>query len=249
MTGKPFYLSLVTHGCDVISYISAGIHYFFLAAKIVKSPDYISAAPNETFKNIRNIWCTRITRRVVSALVRSPLRKTVLSLVQFTNMLPADRGCVIVTCHTPWKRLIVQWCLDNKIALIISNGTWTHQKRSIQRQGAGFSDLRDIVKHLRQNGRVIIAGDIFNKLDNCPVKFFENNCNASLFPVRLARIANVPLVTAVPALRNGAVHIDYGPQFDNSLQQMDDHHIMQHLISFFEEEIKKEPGICPVLTM
>ncbi|WP_276503749.1 LpxL/LpxP family acyltransferase [Terrimonas pollutisoli] len=248
MTGKPFYLSLVTHGCDAISYISAGIHYFFLAAKIVKSPN-IPAAPNETFKNIRNIWCTRITRRVVSVLVRSPLRKTVLSLVHFTNKLPADRGCVIVTCHTPWKRLIVQWCLDNKIALIISNGTRTQQKRSIQRQAAGFSDLRDIVKWLRQNGRVIIAGDIFNKLEDCPVKFFENNCNASLFPVRLARIANVPLVTALPVLRNGVVYINYGPQFDNSLQQMDDHHIMQHLISFFEEEIKREPGICPALAM
>lgn len=248
MTGKPLYLSLVTHGCDALSYISAGVHYFFLSTGILKVPVHVSAAPNGIYKNVRNIWCTRITRRVVSILVRSPLRTATLRLVNFSNKLPAESGCVIVTCHTPWKRLIVQWCLDNKIAMIISNGKWTHRKRNIQGQAAGFSDLRGLVKYLQQNGRVIIAGDIFNRLDDCPVKFFENNRNVSLFPVRLARLAKVPLITAIPALRHGAVHIDYGPQFDNGLQQMDDRQVMQHLISFFEEEIKKEPGIYPALT-
>ena len=249
MPAKPLYLSLVTHGCDKLSCLIAGMHYLFLSAGFLKQPAYFSAAPSGVYKNIRNIWCTRITRRAVSVLVRSPLRKSVLQLVHFTNKLPANSGCVIVTCHTPWKRLIVQWCLHYKMALIVSNGIWTHRKRSIQRQASGFSNLRDIIQHLQQNGRVIIAGDIFNKREDCPVKFFENNRNASLLPIRLSRLANVPLVTAIPALRNGAVHLDYGPQFDNDLQQVDDRHMMQQLISFFEEEIKKEPGIYPALAV
>lgn len=247
MTGKPLYLNWVTHSCDALSHIIAGVHYFFHFARVLKQPAHLSTIEVSRYKSIQNIWCTRITRRVVSVLVRSPLRASTLRLVHFTDKLPSGSGCIIVTCHTPWKRLIVQWCLEHKMAIFVSQGVWTHRKRSIQRQGLGVSDLRKIIQHLQQNGRVIIAGDIFNQQRDCPVTFFENTCNASLFPVRLARQAKIPLITALPVLRNGEVHIDYGPRFSVDELQISDVQIMQQLISFFEEEIRREPGIYPAL--
>lgn len=245
--GKPFYLDIIISGCSLLSYIMAAVHYFFITVGLLKVPLSISGVHEDACRKIRHIWCTRITRRVVSLLVRSPFRVDTLSLVSFTDQLPAGTGCVIVTCHTPWKRLIVQWCLEHEAALIVSNGTWTHRKRLIQKQAAGVADVRSIVQFLQQNGRVIIAADVFNRLKDCPVKFFDHDQNASLFPIRLARIAKVPVIAAVPVLRNGLVEIDYGPQFEHNLAQPDEQHVMQQFISFFEDEIKKEPGIYPAL--
>ena len=135
------------------------------------------------------------------------------------------------------------------MAIFVSKGIWKHRKRSIQRQGMGMRDLREIIQHLQQKGRVIIAGDIFNQQQDCPVTFFETNRNASLFPVRLARLAKVPLVTSIPVLRKGEVYIDYGPEFNNDQLQLNDVQIMQRLISFFEDEIRREPGIYPALVI
>jgi lauroyl/myristoyl acyltransferase len=152
-------------------------------------------------------------------------------------------GCVIVTCHTPWKRLLVEWCLENDFALIVSRSKWTFPKRRIQRQGRGISELRDMINLLKQNGRIIIAADIFNNLENCPVTFNGNSCNASLFPVRLARIAKVPLVVAIPAYRDGIINIDPRWQFDFKPPRSDGRTVMQKIIAFLDGEIKKDPCI------
>jgi len=140
----------------------------------------------------------------------------------------------------------VQWCLENNIALVIGNGKWTNRKRRIQKQGKGFSDLRDIVSYLQHHGRIVIAFDCFSSYPNhCALKFLGSYHNLSMLPVRLARIAQVPLIAAIPRLSNGMINIDCGPQFDFNKLNSDPKGVMQTLISFLESEIKNNPGIWP----
>jgi hypothetical protein len=240
---RPFYFKMCMSVCSFLSYGSAGIHYSLIAGGFLKAPPYFLNSPSGTFSNLRNIWCTRFFIRSISALLRSPLRLSTLKLVNFTNPPSLHSGCVVLTCHTPWKRLLVEWCLENDFALIVSEGKWDFEKRRIQRLGTGFKELRDIVKLLKQNGRIIIAADIFNNLKNCPVNFNGNSHNASLFPVRLARIAEVPLVLAIPTLRNGIINIDPQRQFDFKPLRFDASIVMQKIISFLDSEIKKDPCI------
>jgi len=183
---------------------------------------------------------------MLSILVRSPLRRDMLKLVNFTVPLPVSSGCVIVICHTPWQRLLVQWCLENDFGLIVASGNWTHRKKLIHRKAKGFMDMREIVNHLQNNGRIIIAADIFDHLDNCPVKFLGNAFNASILPARLASLTKVPLIVAIPALYNGSIHFIPGPHVDFKVFKPDAGTIVQNVISFLEKEIIKDPAIWPL---
>ena len=244
-TGKPFFLIHCISICWHVSSIMAAIHYCLLAARMIKVPLYVSFDQESVFKNLLNIWYNRLVRRVISVSVRSPLRASTLRLVNTDFPLVSDSGCVMAVCHTPWKRLLVQWCLENNFALIIANGKWRHQKGRLQKQGEGFSDLRDTVNHLRKKGRIVVAFDCFsNGPAQCPLKFLGKYCKVSMLPARLAKIASVPLITAIPRLRDGMINIDWGPRF--SLNKLNDPtEVMQTLISFLESEIKNNPGIWP----
>ena len=226
-----------------LSYITAGIHYGLISTKLLISPSYLPHDHREAFRMLKNIWCARLVRRLVSILVRSPFRGHTLRLVSCSISLPSDSGCVIAICHTPWKRLLVQWCLENDFALVVANGTWSGQKKLIQRQAKGFNDLRKVVRHLQQKGKVIVTCDNFNDLTNCPVKFFGNWSNASLVPARLARMAGVPLIAAIPILRNGTINIESGPRFYLNNPISDLSAVTQDLISFLEAAITNTPDI------
>jgi len=67
----------------------------------------------------------------------------------------------------------------------------------------------------------------------------------STLPARLAAIAGVPLITAIPRLRNGMIHIDSGPRFGVNKPDSDPGDVMQRLVSFLESEIRTDPGIWP----
>jgi hypothetical protein len=169
-----------------------------IATGLLKRPSYILKTSGTLFKNLYNIWYARVVRRMLSVFLRTPLRKSTLGLINFRIPVPADSGCVIVICHSPWKRILAQWCLENKFALIIGGGKWSHRKKLIQRKGAGITELRNIIRHLQQKGRVILAADFFNSLSNCPVKFLGNKYNASIVHTRLAILAKVPLIVVIP---------------------------------------------------
>jgi hypothetical protein len=232
--------------CGFLSPALAAIHYCLVSAGIIKMPLCTEYGEKGLFPNLKNIWRTQMVRRIISVLVRSPLRLSTLKLVHSTVKLPADSGCVVAVCHTPWKRLLVQWCLENDAVYIIGNGKWTHQKRLIQKKCDSLGGLRDIVAHLRQKGRVVIAFDNFNNHTNyCTLKFLGYHYNVSMLPVRLARIAGVPLVSVIPRFRDGMVNIDYGPQFGLNKINSDPVDVMQTLVSFLEVEIKNDPGIWP----
>lgn len=243
-SNKPVYLSICISICSLLAHLTAGIHFGLITAGLLKTPLYLKVASGGKYESLCNIWNTRIVRRMVSALVRSPLRNSTLRLVNFNIPLPAKSGCIILICHTPWKRLLVQCCIENDLALIIAFGNWTHKRGGkLQREGKGFNELRGIVKHLEKNGRIIMTVDNFNDLNNCPVKFLGNHANAELLPTRLARIAQVPLIAAIPVFRDGTINFIHGPKSDYKILQPDPCSVIQNLLFALENEIKLDPSI------
>jgi Bacterial lipid A biosynthesis acyltransferase len=242
LISNPFYLSICTLACKFFSHIIAVLHYYNVRAGFLKIPLCIYNAPGGVYKNLRSIWFVRLFRRVVSILVRTPLRTKTLRLVDFMS-LATDTGCVFVTCHTPWARLLMEWCLENDFALIIANIKSNQRANSIKKTGKGFIELRHLLRHLRSGGRIIIMVDVFNNLSNCSAKFLERDYNVSLFPARLAKIADVPLMAVVPELRNGTIHFCTGPRFDLKIVNSDSCTVMQNLLAFFEKEIRQNPSI------
>jgi len=229
--------------CSFASYVFACLQYYFIVTGISKASFNASKSPGTLFKDLHCIWYARITRRVLSFLIRTPLRKRVLSLINFTIPIPCDSGCVIVICHSPWKRILVQWCLENKFALIVGGGKWSHPRKSIQRQAAGYTDLRNIIRYLQLKGRVILAADFFNGLSNCPVKFLGNNYNASIVHVRLAIMAKVPLQVIIPKLNSTSIDFIAGPAIAPDSVNADYSKTAKQILSFFEKEIEQEPSL------
>jgi lauroyl/myristoyl acyltransferase len=146
-------------------------------------------------------------------------------------------------CHTPWSRLLAQWCLKNDFGLIITNSQWNRQTNSIRRKGKGIKELRYLIRYLQSGGRIIIMADVFNNLKNCSARFLGRDYNVSLLPARLAKIAQVPLIAAVPELRKHTIHINNGPGFDPKKSNPGSSAIMQLFMTFFEEEIRRNPSI------
>lgn len=238
---KPLYLRICIFYCRVLATIAAGSHYLFFKLGLLKLSSVVINAPAGLLKNLQSIWLVRLFRRNISLLVRTPLKKDVLRLINFDpdSIVP---GSVIVSCHTPWARLLTQWCVEKKYAMIVGWGPWT-KRANIARHATGIHELRELARHLCSGGRIIIMADIFNDLNNCPVKFFEKPCNASLFPLRLAKLANTSLVTVIPALQNETVQIHTGPRVLLSSYKNDPGKIMQSLLSYFEKEIKQDPSV------
>ena len=238
-----FCLHLSLKTCNLLSYLGAGVHYSLIVTGILKTPTCIVKPGEKNYSPLRNIWHTRLVKRLVSGLVRSPLRRSTLRLVDFNIPLPADSGCIIVICHSPWRRLLVQWCIENKFALIVSGMIPTKSNRLIYRRAKGYKELRELVNHLRQHGRVIVSADVFNHLTNCPVQFMGKPANASLLPARLAKLAGVPIIVAIPQLRHGSINFIPGPAFDYPRLELNACNIIQQTLSFMEKAIQKSPSV------
>src|SRR5450755_404688 len=162
-TARPFYLTICLLLCRIISHVIAGVHYFAVHVLYLKIPACIRHAPGGVYKNLQKIWLARYLKKVVSVWVRSPLRNQVLQLVKLDFKIPDNTGIVFVTCHTPWKRLLVQWFFQNHYALIIDTGKSAQRKDRLKNKRKGHSELLHIIRHLRYGGRIIIAADVFDK--------------------------------------------------------------------------------------
>lgn len=240
---KPYYLLLLLTACRFFSYVGAGLHCAVIKVRLSNDPVYIAKLPANRFTTLRSVWQARLVRRLVSFLVRTPLRKGVLRLVNFSVPLPRHQGCILVTCHSPWKRLLAQWCLEKKFALLIGGGKWTDGRQRIQRQGKGIVELRELIKFLQGGGRLVIKAEVFNELNDCPVTFLGNRCNASRFAERLAILANVPIQTVVIKLSNTAIEFSTGPQFFTEGLNSKSTRITKQILSFFEKEIECNPAV------
>lgn len=240
---KPSYLLLLFAICRYLSYFCASLHYAMIQVDFLNAPVYIVKLPDKRLKTLYCIWYSRLVRRILSCLIRTPIRKNILQLINFNIPIPADQGCIIVTCHSPWKKLLTHWCVEKKFALLIGGGKWTDRRRVIQRKGAGITELLDIVKYLQLSGRVITNADVFNNLNDCPVKFLGNDHNASLFTERLAILAKVPIITVIPKLSDTRIEFTVGPQFLANDSKSKSTTITAQIISFIESEIESNPSI------
>lgn len=237
------YQSLVYLPCLVISVLLSVIHWVFVQIDLVLIPDCIKLAPGGTYVNLQKIWFARIFKKIVSVWVRSPFFHYALKLVNFNIPVPAGRGLILVTCHTPWKRLLVRWFSENHYAMIIDTGHSAKRKRRLKNMRKGHNELLHVIRFLRYGGRVIIAADVFNKSNDQPAEIMGKSGNLSLLPARLARIAGVPMLAAVPVLRRGGIDILTGPLIDHQIHCKDMRSTMQILLRFFELEIKNNPSI------
>jgi hypothetical protein len=240
---NPYYLNIFLFHCRLISHVISRLHCILGRLGILEIPACISDAPGGLSSNLQKIWFARILKKLVSLWVRSPFRQYVFQLIQFDFEIPCGKGLILVTCHTPWKRLLVRWFFENHYALIIDTAKSIQRQSRLKMQRKGHNELAHIIRHLRLGGRVIIAADVFNKSADQPAEIMGKRGNLSLLPARLARIAGVPMLAAVPQVRNGAIHICPGPRYDHKIQHSDMGNVMQNLLGFFESEIKKDPSI------
>jgi lauroyl/myristoyl acyltransferase len=243
MVLKLSYKNICLSPCLLFSHILSGLHYFFARLDFLDIPACIREAPGGLYKNLQKIWFARLLKKIVSIWVRSPFRSQALRLVNFSLPLPSGNGLILVTCHTPWKRLLVQWFFENHYALIVDTGRSVRRKNRLQNLRKGHNELLHIIRHLRYGGQVIIAADVFNKSNDQPAEILGKPGNLSLLPVRLARIAGVPLMAGVPVLRNGRIEIEAGPLIDQDIPCSEMRAVMQKILGFFEQEIKNDPSI------
>jgi hypothetical protein len=243
MVRSPQYHSFWFLPCLFLSHIISVTHCFLVQIHVLEIPDCVRRAPGGIFINLQKIWFARLLKKIVSVWVRSPFYRNALKLVNFDIPIPDGRGLILVTCHTPWKRLMVSWFFENHYALILDTGHSAKRKNRLKNLRKGHNELFHIVRHLRYGGRVIIAADVFNKSNGQPAEIMGKQGNLSLLPARLARIAGVPLLAAVPILRNGRIDIQAGPFIDHHIPYSDLQTVMQILLGFFEFEIKRNPSV------
>lgn len=241
---RSFFLIICISISRVLGALYASFHHQFIKYGFLSVSPVIKNAPGGLYSNLRQIWFVRCFRRIVSVLVRSSLRHHVLQLIGISGTGHITPGTVIVSCHTPWSRLIALWCAENYSYRLIGWGPWV-KRTSIARHAIGFREIREILSYLRSGGRVIIMGDVFNKTGNCPCRFLENNFHVSVFPVRLAKAAQALLTTQIPVFKNDQIKIIEGLQFifADSSGQGEDCKIMQMILSFIEKEIRMDPSI------
>lgn len=244
-SNKPYYLCICICVCNLIAHACTSIHFFLIHIRIVAKPEYFKNIHSVIYKPLFSIWQTRIVKRMISILIRSPLRMGILKLVNFSIPLPIDSGCIIIICHTPWKRLLIQWCIENNFCLIIADGKWkTNRGGKFQRSGTGVSELRNIIKFLQNKGRLIMTADNFNALNNFPVKFLGMNLNAGLLPTRFARIANVSLHYAIPVFNKGNLYFKHNPPLESESFMQNKNLVIENFLNSLENEIKLNPIVC-----
>lgn len=227
--------------CSFFSHFITTAHYAMVRLGWLKIPGCIYSTLNGVYKSLHEIWIARLFRRVVSMLLMTPFRKQTLQLVNFPP--PVKGGCIITSCHTPWIRLISQWCRATDFAIMIVSGAWIERAKPVCKNGKGVHELRQIINHLRAGGRVLIAGDVLVGSKTCAAIFFDEDCKVSLAPVRLARIAEVPVITAVTKLEDGRLNIREGLKFDLQAIKNNPNKTMKNILSSIEIEIRKSPSI------
>ncbi len=242
-TPQPISVNFFIMLCWIFSIPLAVLHYLAVYLVGLDIPQPIGEAPGGLYKNLRKIWFARLLKKQVSLWVRTPFRNVVFRLVNFDFKIPVDRGLIFVTCHTPWKRLLVNWFFENHYALIIDTGRSVKRRARLKNHRTGYNELRHVIRHLQFGGRIIIAADTFNKLNDHPAELLGKSGNLSQLPARLARIAGVPMLAAVPRLLNRKINIYSGPLYAPPVLETEVGQTMQKMLGFFENEIRKDPSI------
>ena len=229
------------HTIEICSSVIAYSHSLLIEMKLVRVSDIIADSPGGLKNTIRMIWFTRILRRVLSIVTRTPLVSKCLFLVNNELSLP-EEGCIITIPHTPWARLLAQWCRLNSYAMVFAGGPWIKRTGHVNVPGGGLTESRKMISHLRSNGYVIIVGDNKNRPPVRKVSYLGKTCNASTLPVRLASIANVSILAVTPKFENGRIMLKNGLMIKAQDIQQNEALVLQRIFSFFESEIYNYPA-------
>lgn len=240
---RPQYLLVLLALYGWLSSIIAFLHIFAIERNWAKIPSCFAETPDGCYFTIRKIWLARMLRRSLSLFLRTPLRRGNIALVNCKLSLPQESGCIITICHTPWARLLAEWCRVNNFALVLVGGPWIQRTGKVNIPGGGFIGLRKIVRHLHSGGRVIVIGDNLGRSRCCPINFLGKECMASILPARLAAAAGVPLLAITPKLQDGMVNLHNGITVGPELIQKNQKEAIQNIFTFFEDEILRSPSI------
>jgi hypothetical protein len=240
---RPRYLVVLLTLYGLLSSIIAFLQLFAIEIKWLKIPSCFAKTTDGPYFTIRKIWLARMLRRSLSLLLRTPLRNGNMALINFQLILPQESGCIITICHTPWARLLAEWCRVNNFALVLVGGPWIKRTKRVNIPGGGIIGLRRLVHHLRSGGRVIVIGDNIGRSRCCSINFLGKECMASILPARLALLAGVPLLAVTPQLKNGMVTIQNGITLEFQVIRDKPNEAIQSIFKFFEDEILLSPSI------
>lgn len=239
---RPYYLLLLLSTYHLLSSAIAHFHIFAIKKNWTKTPTFFAKSPNDSFHVLRKIWQVKMLRRTISLFLRTPLRKGALTLVDHKLVVP-NTGCVITICHTPWARLLAEWCRVNNYGLVIAGGPWIKRTGQLNIPGGGFSDLRRLVRHLKSGGRVIVIGDNIDRFRCCPIHFLGKDCNASTLPSRIASLAKVPLEVVIPEFHEGRILLHNGLNIKIEEILTDKENTIQRIFTFYENNILRSPSV------
>ena len=202
----------------------------------------LRGCPSGLYATLCDLWSTRIAREVLTAALKTRLRGAALSLVFSALPTPPSSGCVMAVCHSPWFRLLAEWCRENRFALVLSGHDWQHRTRGVNVL-AGYGSVRRLIRHLRAGGIAVVVADVFDEKREFPVSFLGEPRLASLLPARLAAAAGVPLATIIPERQANCIFLHAGPSYVVGKCAGDQQLAMRALLNFFEREISMRPAL------
>ena len=238
---RPAALRSLLWACDRCSRIVAFLHDVGIRGGWLRVAPCVRHAPGGLSRALREIWLSRLLRESLTFLLKTSFRATTLRLVDDSLVRGAGRGSVIAICHTPWARLLAEWCRVHDFALVIADGPWASRMGYVTGPGRGFSELRRVVRHLKTGGRVIVTADAFAGSRSSPVRFLQGERMVSLLPGRLALLAGVPLRPVVAHFADGSLRLRFGSLPCARVPSAK--HFTQALLRFFEDEIRLRPAI------
>lgn len=238
---RPRCLIVLFFFYNMISSVIAHFKLFSIGKKRTKIPSIILESPNGLYQTLHKIWFTRLLRRSLSLILRTPLRSGTLALINYKLTLPKDSGCIIAIPHTPWSKLLAEWCRVKNFAIVLAGGPWVKRTAKINVPIGGYSGMRHLIKHLRSGGRVVVIGDNIGRFRCCPIYFIGKDCFASILPARLAAVARVPLLAVFPKFSNGFVNINNGHNIGIEEISGDQQQVIQKIFSYYEDEIRQDP--------
>lgn len=239
---QPLYLYLPIQLLSTLSIVITIFHVLLIKSKWIKISDIIFNSPEGYKKILQRIWFTRMMRRLLSLTLRTPFRSKVIKLVNNKLTLP-ELGCIIAIPHTPWAKLLAEWCRSNNFAMVFAGGPWIKRTGHLNVSNASLSQIRKLVSHLNSKKYVVIIGDNENRSRCCQVSYFGKKCNASLLPVRLAALTNVSIVTVIPAFSNMQINLQNGTTIEADAIITNKQDAVQRIFSYYESEIYASPSI------
>lgn len=235
---RPTWLRAMLLLCGCLSLAIASMHFAAIRSGCLGTSPWIRGAPGGLRHVLREVWFTKLLREAVSFPLKTRLRFEVVDLVDCE--LPA--GSVIAICPTPWSRLLAEWCAVRNFGFVFARGASWRRRTGNLAMSEGFAALRELVRHLRTGGRVVIFALSPARSHPVQVRFLGSEQSVSSLPARLAVAARVPLVSAVADFQDGCVRVrpvltDAWPCRGTEVAAM------KAMLARLEEEIRQRPAI------